>query len=769
MKRRVLCLILAVIMVACLLPTAAFASTNGKTADDAINWVRSLEGQPVGSGECVALIKDYYSYLGQTSPGGNGADYSWNQLPAGWQRLQNAQPQKGDILVYSGNGANPYGHVAIYESDYSTWHQNYAYQRKVVHVTNVRYNGFANPYWGVIRPDFGSAVFKPDFIDIGTSVYRYIIRADKWMPTGTCYDQNAKRDVKIVNSGSSDPNVIWLFTRMGFDNSYVILNAYNNEYLCYEGNCASQAKITTSDKLTSKCYWYVAYYNGLCKLVAKDSVASGNWLVIDCKDGSSTPGTQLQLYGNWGPNDSNGNAQLFNIYTVENYQQPPKPPKVELTVPDVVTVGEEFTISWTPSPLQGKYDQREYEVHIRKGGSGFKTIYTTDTSVTLTLTKPDTSYNVYLTVYNRKYQDYSSSAFATFRCIRETAHEHSYTAVVTPPTCTEKGYTTHTCACGDSYVDTYVDALGHAWDSGKVTKQPTATETGIRTFTCTRCGETKTETIPKLTHEHSYKAVVTAPTCTAKGYTTHTCACGDSYVDTYVDALGHAWDNGKVTKEPTATETGVRTYTCTRCSATKTETIPATGSVDVTQMFTDVTKNWAYPGIQYCVTHGIMGGMGDGTFAPTGTTTRAQIVQILYNLEGTPAVSGTTPFTDLTANWYKPAILWAYQNNVVAGTSPTTFAPDQPVTREQIAVILTQYMFHVLKMERTWTPADLSTFPDGANVSSWAKEAMQDAVALGLINGTKASDGVVYLDPQGSAARQQVATILMNFCQNVKK
>ena len=191
--------------------------------------------------------------------------------------------------------------------------------------------------------------------------------------------------------------------------------------------------------------------------------------------------------------------------------------------------------------------------------------------------------------------------------------------------------------------------------------------------------------------------------------------------------------------------------------------------VDVTQMFTDVTKNWAYPGIQYCVTHGIMGGMGDGTFAPTGTTTRAQIVQILYNLEGTPAVSGTTPFTDLTANWYKPAILWAYQNNVVAGKSPTTFDPEGPVTREQIAVILTQYMFNVLKMERTWTPADLSAFPDGANVSSWAKEAMQDAVALGLINGTKASDGLVYLDPQGSATRQQVATILMNFCQNVKK
>ena len=314
-----------------------------------------------------------------------------------------------------------------------------------------------------------------------------------------------------------------------------------------------------------------------------------------------------------------------------------------------------------------------------------------------------------------------------------------------------------------------VSTDNHIWDAGVVTREATERENGICTYTCTLCGDTKEEIIPALPHKHSYDAVVIAPTCTTKGYTTHTCACGDSYVDTYTDALGHAWDSGKVTKQPTATETGVRTYTCTRCSATKTETIPATGSVDVTQMFTDVTKNWAYPGIQYCVTHGIMGGMGDGTFAPTGTTTRAQIVQILYNLEGTPAVSGTTPFTDLTANWYKPAILWAYQNNVVAGTSPTTFDPDQPVTREQIAVILTQYMFHVLKMERTWTPADLSTFPDGANVSSWAKEAMQDAVALGLINGTKASDGLVYLDPQGSAARQQVATILMNFCQNVKK
>ena len=193
-----------------------------------------------------------------------------------------------------------------------------------------------------------------------------------------------------------------------------------------------------------------------------------------------------------------------------------------------------------------------------------------------------------------------------------------------------------------------------------------------------------------------------------------------------------------------------------------------TAEVDVTQMFTDVTKNWAYPGIQYCVTHQLMSGIGNDLFGPKLTTTRAQIVQILYNLEGEPKVSGTTPFTDLTQDWYQDAILWAYQTGVVAGTSSTTFEPDLPVTREQIAVILMEYMTRVLKLERTWTPADLSTFPDAGNVSDWAKDAMADAVALGLISGAS-NGGQTYLEPQGSATREQVATILMEFCKNVKK
>lgn len=399
MKRRVLCLILAVIMVACLLPTAAFASTNGKTADDAINWVRSLNGQPVGSGECVALIKAYYSYLGQTSPGGNGADYSWNQLPAGWQRLQNAQPQKGDILVYSGNGENPYGHVAIYESDYSTWHQNFASQRKVVNVTNIRYNGFDNRYWGVIRPDFSSATPTPSYADIGTNVYRYLIRTDGWKHIGTNYDSSDRYNVTIGSANTGDPEQIWKFIRQG-DGSYCIQNMFNDNYLTYEGDCVQQAKVTTSWLNTNKAsrfQWYIYDKNGTFQLVPKDSVTAGTWLVLDCTGNYQTAGTQMELYSNW-----SGAAQIFSLYPVDDYQKPAAPPKVEITVPEVVTVGEEVKISWTASPLRDKYDQREYCVTVQGGGSK-KSYYTTDTSVSVTIKRRELHCNVTVESRNTKY------------------------------------------------------------------------------------------------------------------------------------------------------------------------------------------------------------------------------------------------------------------------------------------------------------------------------------------------------------------------------
>ena len=144
-------------------------------------------------------------------------------------------------------------------------------------------------------------------------------------------------------------------------------------------------------------------------------------------------------------------------------------------------------------------------------------------------------------------------------------------------------------------------------------------------------------------------------------------------------------------------------------------------------------------------------------------TTRAQIVQILYELSGAPAVSGGTPFRDLTQSWYRKAVVWAYQNDVVSGTSGTTFSPEAPVTREQIGCIMMNYFFNVLKLKQQWALADLSEYPDGDQVSPWARASMQHAMSM-IISGAKIN-GVVYIDPQGDATREQVATIVAEFCQ----
>ena len=142
------------------------------------------------------------------------------------------------------------------------------------------------------------------------------------------------------------------------------------------------------------------------------------------------------------------------------------------------------------------------------------------------------------------YDTCSRCDYSTYKEIPATGHHHN--AVVTAPACTAKGYTTHTCACGDSYIDNYIDALGHD-RIHHAAKAATCTEKGWAAYdTCSRCNYSTYKEIAATGHHHN--AVVTAPTCTAKGYTTHTCACGDSYKDSYTNALGHNYANGKCTR-----------------------------------------------------------------------------------------------------------------------------------------------------------------------------------------------------------------------------
>ena len=312
------------------------------------------------------------------------------------------------------------------------------------------------------------------------------------------------------------------------------------------------------------------------------------------------------------------------------------------------------------------------------------------------------------------------------------SHTHSYKDVVTAPTCTEKGYTTHTCACGDSYVDTYTDPLGHDLKDDAAVAA-----------TCTTAGTTAGKHCTRCDYKEGMETIA---------------------------ALGHAWDEGTVTKEATETTQGSMTYTCTRCPATKRDILPASGLV-ATAVYNDVKNDtsWFYPGVQYCLSYGLMSGMGNGSFAPGEYTTRAQVAQILYNLHGNPEVSGGTPFTDVPEGaWYQKAVTWAHSVGIVNGVTATTFSPNANITRQDFVLMLMRYLNNVRMVDRTWTPDDLSRFADAGSVGFWALDAMKDAVAINAISGVPI-DGRLYIQPARNATRAEAAKILMVFHKTMTK
>ena len=187
-------------------------------------------------------------------------------------------------------------------------------------------------------------------------------------------------------------------------------------------------------------------------------------------------------------------------------------------------------------------------------------------------------------------------------------------------------------------------------------------------------------------------------------------------------------------------------------------------TVDVTFIpedwpFVDVTEDkWYYDAVAYVYQQGIMVGMSETTFEPNTTVNRTQVVQMLYNLEGQPQVSGDSGFSDIRdGQWYAKAVAWASANDVVAGYEDGTFRPTRAVTREEFAQIL--YNYAKFKGYDLSASADLGKFPDSGQVSSWAGTALGWANGNGLINGH--DDG--RLDPKGSTIRAQAASILMNF------
>lgn len=393
-----------------------------------------------------------------------------------------------------------------------------------------------------------------------------------------------------------------------------------------------------------------------------------------------------------------------------------------------------------------------------------------------------------------------------------SATDHTWVKTQTnPPTCTEQGTAFYKCsACGATRTEK-IAALGHDLSRCDLVPDATCTQPGRAVGTCARCGVKIDEVIPAKGHDYSYKsASSTEPTCTESGHYKGTCpVCGKDYNDT-IPALGHdwgewvttieptyttvgyryhlcarcntregedipklhthTWDAGVVTQKPTATEPGVKTFTCTICGETKTEPIPATGVPDVCPggptcpgyAFRDmpVPTDWAHEGLDYCIYHGYIAGTSASTVSPNGVCTRAQLVSILYRVQGEPTtVKGyelsklRAPFNDVPrGQWYTDAIWWAKLMGVVSGTSATTFEPTANVTRAQFVTMLAGLQ-----------GADVSAYTSGKFADVPA-----DAWYAPYVNWA-AENGVVYgvsdtaFAPDAEISRQDMAAMLYRY------
>ena len=305
-------------------------------------------------------------------------------------------------------------------------------------------------------------------------------------------------------------------------------------------------------------------------------------------------------------------------------------------------------------------------------------------------------------------------------------------------------------------------------ENGKVTAKAAGTATitvttedGKKTATCT-----VTVTRPyippanpnyKITVAATQGGAVTADPTAAKAGTTVTL--------TPVPDRGYQVGTVAVTDrfgDPVAvTENADGTYTFTMPNGQVTVTVTFE---QAPLPFPDVAEgDWFYDAVRYAYETGLMDGVGDNLFAPNSQTTRAQLVTILYRLEGEPEVSGTSGFTDVEAGtWYADAVAWAAENGIVNGVNDTEFAPGDDLTRQQLVTIL--YRYAESKGYDVSASADLSGYPDAGQVQDYAQPAMAWAVAEGIVEGVDGN-----LNPTGDATRAQIATILMRFCEGVAK
>ena len=366
-------------------------------------------------------------------------------------------------------------------------------------------------------------------------------------------------------------------------------------------------------------------------------------------------------------------------------------------------------------------------------------------------------------------------------------------------------------ACGKTLSKTAIPATGDHTPAAEyvVTKDATCVAEGEKTLSCTVCNkviETLAIAVDPEAHNKVTKDIV-APTCTEKGTQQDVCSLCDAALGDVVevDALGHDDGEWVVTLEPTCTEKGSKNLVCTRCNehiietaevealghdenSEWTVTIPATyfekglkeqfcsvcgeklaeediPVLEYVNPFIDVKEtHWFASTVEYCVKRGYVAGMTENTFVPTGNITRAQFLVMLAKLDGVDLeqyAQTDSGFEDVkVAHWFNKVVCWAVEKGYTSGISETKFGPNNQITRSQLARFF--YVYSEKNGINVEGRADLSVFPDGESVRSWAKESVEWAVDAGLISGV-AKNGVNYLTPDGTATRAQATVMFKGY------
>ncbi|MBQ9535299.1 MAG: S-layer homology domain-containing protein [Clostridia bacterium] len=247
---------------------------------------------------------------------------------------------------------------------------------------------------------------------------------------------------------------------------------------------------------------------------------------------------------------------------------------------------------------------------------------------------------------------------------------------------------------------------------------------------------------------------------------------GEKVIVTVTPDSGYAVESVRVTDSNgreiniNTNSDGTYSFTMPAGRVTVTASFAAAGHDCPSAVFKDVdVSRWYHESVDYVVANGLMRGVSADTFDVSGTLNRAMLVTVLHRLEGEPAASGASPYTDVAeGQWYTAAVIWADKNGIVKGFGNGRFKPLEPITREQIAAVLYRYSrfkgYDVSAGEET----NILSYEDALEISEWAFEPMQWANAEGLITGRSESQ----LAPRGNATRAEIAEVLTRFCKKFR-